>query len=276
MGKELTEAQKIVKIARRQTPEYIAKRKAYDKARYAKNKENPEYQARINSEAHKAYQKAYHSTPEYYEKERQRRLTPEYKIKQRERNNSPAIKAMQRAFNESPKGRAYYAEYRRRPEIKARQLEYSRREDQKAKRKAYSQKEEAKARQKAYQSTEEYKAHRREIYAHRMATDMDFKLKTLIRTRVRRYIKGTEMFGHSASLLGCSVGKARAHIESLFQEGMTWDNWTHDGWHLDHIRPVCSFDLTKAEDFKKCWHYTNLQPLWAKDNLAKNATWKGY
>ena len=271
MGRKSTEEEKEARAAYLASPEYKAKVRAYDQARYR----TPEYQERVKSEKHKAYQKAYHSTPEYYEKERQRRLTPEYKLKQRERNNSPKIRAMQKAFKESPEGKAYYAEYRSRPENKARYLEYSRREDQKAKRKAYSQRELAKSKQKAYQSTEEYKARQREQAAIRLATDMDFKLKTLIRTRAKRLIKGTGVLGRSESLLGCTVAKARAHIESLFQEGMTWDNWTHDGWHLDHIRPVCSFDFTKTEDFKKCWHYKNLQPLWAKDNLAKGSTWKG-
>ena len=51
---------------------------------------------------------------------------------------------------------------------------------------------------------------------------------------------------------------------------MNWLNYKLDGWHVDHIRPVASFDLTNEEEFKKCFHYTNLQPLWADENLKKS------
>jgi len=51
---------------------------------------------------------------------------------------------------------------------------------------------------------------------------------------------------------------------------MTWDNWTLDGWHIDHIKPLASFDLTDRKQLLEACHYTNLQPLWAKDNLTKN------
>jgi hypothetical protein len=51
---------------------------------------------------------------------------------------------------------------------------------------------------------------------------------------------------------------------------MTWKNHTVFGWHIDHVRPCCAFDLTKPEDQKKCFHHTNLQPLWWHENLAKS------
>jgi hypothetical protein len=59
------------------------------------------------------------------------------------------------------------------------------------------------------------------------------------------------------------------HLQKQFKEGMTKEN--HGLWHIDHIRPISSFDLTKPEQQIKCFHYTNLQPLWAKENLSKGS-----
>ena len=68
-------------------------------------------------------------------------------------------------------------------------------------------------------------------------------------------------------LLGESPAFVKDYLASKFTEGMSWEN--HGAWHIDHRRPCCSFDLTNPEEQKKCFHYTNLQPLWAKDNLEK-------
>lgn len=67
---------------------------------------------------------------------------------------------------------------------------------------------------------------------------------------------------------GCSVDDLILHIESIFLDGMTWDN--HGKWHIDHIKPCCAFDLTDPKQQRDCFHYSNLQPLWAVDNLKKS------
>ena len=64
------------------------------------------------------------------------------------------------------------------------------------------------------------------------------------------------------------MNECRKWIESRFQPGMTWENY--GDWHIDHIIPCASFDLTKPEEQLKCFHYTNLQPLWAEDNCRKS------
>ena len=51
---------------------------------------------------------------------------------------------------------------------------------------------------------------------------------------------------------------------------MTWKNYGRNGWHIDHILPCSSFDLTDPEQRRKCFHYTNLQPLWEIDNIRKS------
>lgn len=67
-------------------------------------------------------------------------------------------------------------------------------------------------------------------------------------------------------ILGCSWDKLKAYIESQFQQGMTWEN--RSAWHIDHIIPLAS--AKTEEDVIRLNHYTNLQPLWAADNLRKS------
>lgn len=75
--------------------------------------------------------------------------------------------------------------------------------------------------------------------------------------------------------LGYSGEELHRHLESQFTDGMSWDNMSD--WHIDHIRPVASFNYTttECEDFKKCWALSNLQPLWAEDNMSKGDKWDG-
>jgi hypothetical protein len=70
-------------------------------------------------------------------------------------------------------------------------------------------------------------------------------------------------------LLGCTLEEYKHYLESKFQPGMNWDNHTKHGWHIDHIIPVSSFNLSDESQLKKAFHYTNTQPLWAKDNISK-------
>ena len=72
--------------------------------------------------------------------------------------------------------------------------------------------------------------------------------------------------------LGCTREDLTTHLEGLFQDGMTWDNY--GDWHIDHIKPCSKFDLSTEKAQAECFHYTNLQPLWAKDNLSKGAKWE--
>ena len=74
------------------------------------------------------------------------------------------------------------------------------------------------------------------------------------------------------AMCGCTFDEFFAHIESKMVDGMTWDNYGLHGWHMDHIRPLASFDLSDESQVKLANHYTNVQPLWAKDNLSKGST----
>lgn len=78
----------------------------------------------------------------------------------------------------------------------------------------------------------------------------------------------------TAKLLGCSLEFAKKHIESQFKDGMNWQNMGRHGWHIDHIRPCASFDLSDPSQQAICFHWSNLQPLWASENLSKRHTWE--
>lgn len=99
--------------------------------------------------------------------------------------------------------------------------------------------------------------------------DINFLLARRLRTRVRLAIKSNAKGGSAVRDLGCSIPTFKEYIEKQFKPGMTWENWTYSGWHLDHIKPLCSFDLTDREQFLEAVNYKNLQPLWAKENIVK-------
>jgi len=117
---------------------------------------------------------------------------------------------------------------------------------------------------------EQFNKRCREYNKKRKKIDPDFKLRVLLRHRLYLAIKKDCKKTSAINLLGCSILFLKKYLELLFQYGMTWKN--HGEWHIDHIKPCASFDLTKESEQKKCFHYTNLQPLWAKDNLTKGAS----
>lgn len=88
-----------------------------------------------------------------------------------------------------------------------------------------------------------------------------------LRERIRQAI-GAKAKGHYS--LGCTTAELKRHIERQFLKGMSWEN--RQDWHVDHIRPLASFDLTDPEQLRAACHFTNLRPLWARDNLRKGAT----
>ena len=104
----------------------------------------------------------------------------------------------------------------------------------------------------------------------RKKTDPTFKLLKTLRSRLSNAIKnkGGRKCNTTINLTGCDIPFLKGYLEAKFTEGMTWEN--HGKWHIDHIKPCCSFNLEDEEEQKKCFHYTNLQPLWATDNLVKS------
>lgn len=107
----------------------------------------------------------------------------------------------------------------------------------------------------------------RKYQSKRKAEDIQFKLAGNLRNRLYYALKGNFKNGSAVRDLGCSIDELKIYLEALFDKGMTWGNYGK--WHVDHILPLSSFDLTDREQLLEACHYTNLQPLWAEDNIRK-------
>ena len=116
--------------------------------------------------------------------------------------------------------------------------------------------------------------HKKDIYlyqAEKIKNNLLQRISHILRTRFKAAFRKQCKTGSAVRNLGCSMEELRAYLESKFQPGMSWENYGLYGWHIDHIAPLSRFDLTDIEQVKLACHYTNLQPLWAKDNLSKGA-----
>jgi len=128
-----------------------------------------------------------------------------------------------------------------------------------------------------YHSRKRYAKHRKTIVKHIVAyqaekyrTDIYYKLKINLRTRVRKALKDYHNYSkanRTMKLVGCTRKELWKHLEKQFKLGMTRENYGK--WHIDHIKPCASFDLRCPIGQLDCFHYTNLQPLWANENLRK-------
>lgn len=110
------------------------------------------------------------------------------------------------------------------------------------------------------------------IYYHKIKTinDSKYRLVKSLRARFRNLLlsKSTEKHSNTILIIGCDLEFLKKYIENQFKEGMSWDNYGFYGWHIDHIIP-----LSSAENYNEMcslFHYTNLQPLWAHENLKKS------
>jgi len=105
--------------------------------------------------------------------------------------------------------------------------------------------------------------------AERCKADIQFRLRSLLRARLRKAVKHNTKTGSAVRDLGCTIAEFKEHIERQFLPGMTWDNWGRgvNRWNIDHIIPLASVDLADREQFLRVCHYTNLRPLWFVDNI---------
>jgi hypothetical protein len=135
--------------------------------------------------------------------------------------------------------------------------------------KEYSQNNIEKERIRRRKYWDKYKEVSRKNAKERYQIDEIFKIKNNIRTRIRIFLKTKNILKTETifNIVGCSPEFLKEHLEKQFKDGMSWENYGYEGWHIDHIIPLSSAK-NKDEIYKLC-HYSNLQPLWAVENLKK-------
>ncbi len=117
----------------------------------------------------------------------------------------------------------------------------------------------------AYRQRPEVRFARTERYRN----DTQFKLAMALRGRLLKALKGKKKTASAVRDLGCTIAELRLHLERQFKDGMTWANHSLTGWHIDHIIPLSSVDLTNREQSLVVCHYINLRPMWSKENISK-------
>lgn len=112
---------------------------------------------------------------------------------------------------------------------------------------------------------------KREYQKKKYNTSIHYRLRVILRARLNCILGGKQKAGSAVRDLGCSTEELKKHIESQWEDGMSWDNYGRgkDKWSIDHIIPISLFNLEDEEQLKKACHYTNLKPMWFSDNASK-------
>ena len=235
--------------------------KKYSNQRYEENKEqiieHTKQYYKENKQQIKKYRKQYYENnkehflykqKQYYEENKEQQ---QEKMKQWYKENKERISNVSKQYDEENKERIrkYAKRYREENREKGRE----------------------KSREYYYENKERVNKQRVQNEKKQLKTDIGYRLLVNCRQRLRQAIKGNTKSVSTKELIGCSIEHLLQHLESQFQEGMTWDNYGE--WHIDHIKPCALFDFTKEEAQRECFNYKNLQPLWAADNIRKSCNY---
>lgn len=185
-------------------------------------------------------------------------------------NRSDKGKEVAKKYKLSEKGKKVLKRYKQSEKGKASNKRYSHSDKGKADLKKYQQSEKFKKTRKKYHQSEEGKAVYNKWFRERRKSDPIFKLAYTVRTRLRIFLKtrNIKKTNRTAVMVGCTPEFLKEYLEKKFTSGMTWQNHGTHGWHIDHIVPL---DLAMTlEDVQELSHYTNLQPMWATDNIKKS------
>ncbi len=230
--------------------EINAKKRAY----YAANKEKEKARLKAHNEANKdiisargkAKRKAYYeSNKEAIDAEREVRAEKR-KVKLEERQ------AQRQAYYEANK-EEIDADIRKKRKARYKEY-YANNKEQENKRKKQWKKD----------NPDKLKAQRKAYYVN----NINVRLANNLRSRVYLALKNNAKSAHTLQLLGCDIAHFKTHLAKRFDKRMNWNNYGSH-WHIDHIVPCARFDLQRADEQVRCFHYSNLQPLQADVNLSK-------
>lgn len=141
-----------------------------------------------------------------------------------------------------------------------------------ARKRKYARSEKGKAVMSAWRAANREELNRAEIS--RINNNPELKLVTAQRKRISKLLSTKGKSKRTLEYLGCTGVELKQHIEKMFCDNMSWDNYG-SYWHVDHIKPCSAFDLSKEDERVACFHYTNLQPLEKHENLRKGSLYEG-
>ena len=175
----------------------------------------------------------------------------------------------------SKKNKEYRTEHKEETKIKQKEYDKANKEKIKIYQKKYrdENKKDIKTDKAEYQKEhrEEIKIKNKKYQKIRRQNDIGYRLKGNLSSRLRQALKRTKKKDRTVKYLGCTIEFFKQFLESQFTEGMSWSNYGNikESWSIDHILPCSSFDHSDDEQVKKCWHYSNMQPMWHLDNIKK-------
>lgn len=176
-------------------------------------------------------------------------------------------RANRKAYSQQSERREYYRKYaeekRKDPEYREKQKEYMKtyHKDKEDYEKEYRTERYINNRERFLKERRDYTIKNRNNIIHRIVTSQ--------RGRYCKLVPVQHRYNPLLKIIGCSKEEFKEHIESLFDETMSWELFLDNKIHLDHIVPCAYFDLTKEEDQNICFNYRNIQPLHYKDNIKK-------
>lgn len=215
------------------------------------------------------------------EKMRLKRMDPEYKAKQKTlrknhyENNKERLKEEGKQYRDANKEkiaeyhRDYYKKNKETVNEKNKMYYQNHKEQVLERTTAYQKNHPEVNRASATKWRENNRDKVRAYQNNRRATNINVRITDNLRGRLWSALKGKSKCGSTKDLLGCSIPFLKGYLAAKFEDGMSWDTYSFETFHIDHIIPCSSFDLSDPEQQKKCFHYTNLQPLWAFDNMSK-------